>query len=73
MGTAGGHDLVRLSFDRGRRSEARELLAPVHAWFSEGLDTPDLREVKGVARRAELRRGYIRKTPLPVVWVSNRR
>jgi len=27
---------------RGRRDDARALLAPIHAWFTEGLDTPDL-------------------------------
>jgi predicted ATPase/class 3 adenylate cyclase len=32
--------------DRGRRSEAREALAPVLAWFTEGLDTADLRQAR---------------------------
>lgn len=34
--------LARLWRDQGRCAEARDLLAPVHGWFSEGLDTPDL-------------------------------
>ncbi|MGD9509682.1 MAG: AAA family ATPase [Geminicoccaceae bacterium] len=38
--------LARLVAERGERTEARDLLAPVHARFSEGLDTPDLREAK---------------------------
>jgi hypothetical protein len=29
---------------RGKRAEARELLAPVYGWFTEGFDTLDLRE-----------------------------
>jgi len=40
--------LARLWADRGRLSEARELLAPVYAWFTEGFDTPDLREAKAL-------------------------
>jgi predicted ATPase len=40
--------LARLRRDQGRRSEARELLAPVYGWFTEGFDTPDLREAKAL-------------------------
>jgi predicted ATPase len=36
--------LARLWRARGGDAEARDLLAPVHAWFAEGLDTPDLRD-----------------------------
>ncbi|MEX5720837.1 adenylate/guanylate cyclase domain-containing protein [Geodermatophilus maliterrae] len=36
--------LSRLWEANGRRDQARGLLAPVYGWFSEGLDTPDLRE-----------------------------
>jgi len=32
--------------DQGRRDEARELLAPIYGWFTEGFCTPDLREAK---------------------------
>jgi predicted ATPase len=32
--------------DQRKRKEARELLAPVHGWFSEGFDTLDLKEAK---------------------------
>jgi predicted ATPase len=35
--------LGRLWRDRGRRSEAHALIAPLHAWFREGLDTVDLK------------------------------
>jgi predicted ATPase len=38
--------LARLRRDRGRRADARALLAPVYGWFTEGFDTPDLRSAK---------------------------
>ena len=40
--------LARLWRDRGRRDEARELLAPVYGWFTEGFDTIDLKEAKAL-------------------------
>ena len=40
--------LARLWRDQGKRTEARELLAPVHGWFTEGLGTPVLREAKAL-------------------------
>jgi len=40
--------LARLWRDQGKRAEARELLAPVYGWFTEGFDTRDLREAKTV-------------------------
>jgi class 3 adenylate cyclase/tetratricopeptide (TPR) repeat protein len=36
--------LARLMGEQGRRTEARELLAPVYGWFTEGFDTADLKE-----------------------------
>jgi predicted ATPase len=38
--------LARLWRDQGRREEARELLAPVYCWFTEGFGTRDLKEAK---------------------------
>jgi hypothetical protein len=38
--------LARLGRDQGRRTEARDLPAPVYGWFTEGFDTPDLKEAK---------------------------
>ena len=38
--------LAQLWGERGRRIEAREVLAPVYGWFTEGFDTADLREAK---------------------------
>jgi class 3 adenylate cyclase/predicted ATPase len=40
--------LARLWHDQGKRSEARDLLAPVYEWFTEGLDTLDLKEAKAL-------------------------
>ena len=36
--------LARLRRDQGRHAEARDLLAPVYGWFTEGFDTPDLKK-----------------------------
>jgi class 3 adenylate cyclase/predicted ATPase/energy-coupling factor transporter ATP-binding protein EcfA2 len=38
--------LARLWSDQGRNVEARDLLTPIYAWFTEGFETPDLRETK---------------------------
>jgi class 3 adenylate cyclase/predicted ATPase len=40
--------LARLRRDQGRRAEARDLLAPIYGWFTEGFDTPDLKEPKAL-------------------------
>ena len=39
-------NLARLWLDQGKRDEARDLLAPVYGWFTEGFDTLDLKEAK---------------------------
>ena len=38
--------MARLWRDQGKREEARELLAPVYGWFTEGFGTRDLKEAK---------------------------
>ena len=38
----------RLQHDQGKRAQARDLLAPVYAWFTEGFDTRDLKEAKAL-------------------------
>jgi predicted ATPase len=38
--------MARLWRDQGKRDAARELLAPVYGWFTEGFDTLDLKEAK---------------------------
>ena len=39
---------MRLWRDLGKRKEARELLALVYGWFTEGFDTLDLKEAKAL-------------------------
>jgi predicted ATPase len=40
--------MARLWRDQGKRDAARELLAPVYGWFTEGFDTLDLKEAKAL-------------------------
>ena len=40
--------MARFWRDQGKRGEARELLAPVYGWFTEGFDTRDLKEAKAL-------------------------
>jgi predicted ATPase len=40
--------LARLRRDQGRPAEARNLLASVYGWFTEGFDTPDLKGAKAL-------------------------
>jgi predicted ATPase len=40
--------LARLYRDQGRPAAARDLLAPVYSWFTEGFDTLDLKQAKAL-------------------------
>jgi predicted ATPase len=40
--------MARLWRDQGERNEARNLLAPVYNWFTEGFNTRDLKEAKAL-------------------------
>ncbi|MFZ0208457.1 MAG: adenylate cyclase, partial [Roseiarcus sp.] len=40
--------MARFWRDRGNRDEARDLLAPIYGWFTEGFDTLDLKEAKAL-------------------------
>ena len=40
--------LARLWRDQGKSRQARELLAPIYGWFTEGFDTRDLKEAKAL-------------------------
>jgi predicted ATPase len=40
--------LAGLWREQGRRAEAHDLLAPVYGWFTEGFDTPDLKDAKAL-------------------------
>jgi class 3 adenylate cyclase/predicted ATPase len=40
--------LAQLWRDQSRHAEARDLLAPVYGWFTEGFETPDLKQAKAL-------------------------
>ena len=40
--------MARLWRDQGRPKEARDLLAPVYGWFTQGFDTRDLKQAKAL-------------------------
>jgi predicted ATPase len=40
--------LARLWSDGDKNAEARDLLAPIYGWFTEGFDTPDLKQAKAL-------------------------
>jgi len=43
-----GMSMARLWRDQGKRDEARDLLAPIYGWFTEGFDTIDLKQAKAL-------------------------
>jgi class 3 adenylate cyclase/predicted ATPase len=43
--------IARLWCDQGKRERARELLAPIYAWFTEGFDTLDLKDAKSLLQQ----------------------
>jgi TolB-like protein/class 3 adenylate cyclase/predicted ATPase len=45
--------LGRLWRERGRREKARDLLALIYGWFTEGFETPDLKEAKALLAELE--------------------
>ena len=53
MGAARGHEPRRLWQQQGKQAEARELLAPIYDWFTEGFDTADLQEAKALLAELE--------------------
>jgi predicted ATPase len=40
--------MARLWRDQGKRQQARDLLAPVYGWFTEGFDTLDLKKARAL-------------------------
>jgi len=49
--------MARLWRDQRKREEARELLAPVYGWFTEGFDTRDLKDAKALLDELASREG----------------
>jgi predicted ATPase len=45
--------LARMLQQRDQPGRARECLAPVYEWFTEGFETPDLKEAKELLRRLQ--------------------
>jgi predicted ATPase len=45
--------LARLWQHQGKHVEARELLAPIYGWFTEGFNTADLQEAKTLLEELE--------------------
>ncbi len=45
--------MARLWRDQGKPQQARELLAPVYGWFTEGFDTLDLKEARALLEELE--------------------
>ena len=41
-------DLARFLRDQGKLMDARDLLRPVYGWFTEGFDTPVIKEAKSL-------------------------
>ena len=48
VGTCASTSLARLWSDQGKRTQARDLLTPLYGWFTEGFDTPVLKEAKAL-------------------------
>ena len=42
------NSMARLWCDQGERARARDLLAPIYGWFTEGFDTRDLKEARAL-------------------------
>jgi predicted ATPase len=65
--------LARLWAERGERRKAHDLLAPVHGWFIEGSDTPDLKGAKALLEQLAPAPLGSRATPRrrPAVPVNN--
>jgi len=40
--------MARLWSDQGKEKQARDLLAPIYGWFTQGFDTRDLKEAKAL-------------------------
>jgi predicted ATPase len=40
--------VARMLAEQGKRDEARTMLAEIYGWFTEGFDTPDLKDAKAL-------------------------
>src|SRR5215510_4998993 len=51
--------LAHLWREQGTHTEARELLAPISSWFTEGFDTADLQEAQALLEELASRRRHV--------------
>jgi predicted ATPase len=58
-------NLATLWLQQGNRTAAHEILAPIHAWFSEGLTAPDLVAARELLDRTSSDRIEMRLEPAP--------
>ena len=68
--------LARLWRDHGKPQQARELLAPVYGWFTEGFDTRDLKEAKALLELpfvVKLLVSQLRQTSLTLIFIRRPR
>ena len=65
--------LARLWRNQGKVQQARELLAPVYGWFTEGFDTRDLKEAKVLLEElgVTLLGGRLKKTAQKLLLATN--
>jgi len=49
--------MARLWHDQGKLQQARELLAPVYRWFTEGFDTAALKDAKALLDKLNVKGG----------------
>ena len=62
--------MARFWRDQGKRDEARDLLAPVYGWFTEGFDTLDLKRGKGAARTRPRARALHRRRSISEICLE---
>ena len=48
VGAAGGDELESVVAGQDKKTEARQLLAEIYGWFTEGFDTADLKQAKAL-------------------------
>jgi predicted ATPase len=58
-------NMARLWRYQGKRQQARELVAPVYGWFTEGFDTLDLKEAKALLDELHARQQFSKR---PLRW-----
>jgi predicted ATPase len=56
--------LANLWLEQGNRQEGRDVLTPIHAWFTEGLTTPDVVAARSLLDRLE---GHLEVRPTPIL------